>query len=252
MTLLSVPVMSSFKGRIHSTESFGSVDGPGIRFVVFMQGCGLRCAYCHNADTWLLDGGEELTAAEVLKKALRYRSYWKKNGGITVSGGEPLLQIDFVTELFRMAKEAGVNTALDTAGGAFSRSEPFIEKFKALMEVTDLVILDIKHMDGEKHRAFTGRSNENILDMARYLGEIKKPLWIRRVLVPGLTDDKEELAELRKFIDFLGCVERTEVLPYHSMGAYKWERLGLNYALKDTPAPTPKQITEAEQILGIR
>ncbi len=243
--------MSSCKGRIHSTESFGSVDGPGIRFVVFMQGCGLRCAYCHNADTWALGGGTEADAEEVLKKALRYRSYWKKNGGITVSGGEPLLQIDFVTELFRLAKAEGVNTALDTAGGPFNRSQPFFGRFKALMEVTDLVILDIKHTDPEKHKALTGKTNENILDMARCLSDMGKPVWVRRVLVPGLTDDKAELGRLKSFIASLGNVEKTEVLPYHSMGAYKWERLGAEYRLKDVRSPSAEEIKAAEEILGI-
>ena len=213
-------------GRIHSYETFGSVDGPGVRFVVFMQGCRMRCVYCHNPDTWRIHAGEEKSAAEVLRMALRYRPYWGKEGGITVSGGEPLLQIDFMNELFRLAKENGVGTVLDTAGQPFTRENPFFSKLTDLMENTDLVMLDLKHIDPEKHRALTGHSNENILAFARYLNEIGKPMWIRHVLVPGVTDDNENLHGIRAFLDTLSNVKKVEVLPYHTLGIYKWESLG--------------------------
>ena len=195
-------------GKIHSIETFGLVDGPGVRYVLFLQGCNMRCKYCHNPETW--DPAAEkmsLSPQQMFDNAYRYRNYWTKkgqpNGGITVSGGEPLLQIDFVTEFFSIAKAHGVHTTLDSCGSAFSRKEPFFSKFQKLMEVTDLVMLDLKQTDSEKHKELTGRDNANILDMARYLSEIRKPMWIRRVLVPGLTDDPAELQQLKDFIDSL-------------------------------------------------
>ena len=187
-------------GKIHSLESFGSVDGPGVRYVIFMQGCSMRCQFCHNPDTWSMEGGTAYTAQELLAKALRYQRYWKDNGGITVSGGEPLLQMDFLLEFFRLAKEAKVHTVIDTAGNPFTREEPFFGKFKALMEVTDLLLLDIKEISKERHQALTGCANSNILDMARYLSDIGKPVWIRHVLVPERTDFDEDLEELAAFI----------------------------------------------------
>ncbi|MBP8798743.1 MAG: pyruvate formate lyase-activating protein, partial [Lachnospiraceae bacterium] len=208
--------MSEIKGRIHSVESFGSADGPGVRYIVFLKGCNMRCQYCHNPDTWAKDGGELMTPEEVLKKALRYKTYWKEKGGITVSGGEALLQIDFVTELFRLAKEKGVNTCLDTSGNPFSLEEPFKSKFDELMKYTDLFMLDIKHMDDAAHRKLTGQTNQNILEMAAYLSDHGKAMWIRHVLVPGITTEEDELYRLRSFLDTLKTVERVEVLPYHT------------------------------------
>ena len=234
------------KGIIHSTESFGAADGPGLRYVIFVRGCRMRCRYCHNPDTWSAEGGEEYSADEVLKKALRYRNYWKKDGGITVSGGEPLLQIDFLTELFKKAKAEGVNTVIDTAGNPFTREEPFFSKFNELMKYTDLLMLDIKEINPERHKALTGFDNANILDMARYLSEIKKPVWIRHVLVPGHTDFDEDLDALGEFIDSLQNVERVEVLPYHTLGKFKWENLGIKYTLEDVSPPTEERIKNAE------
>ena len=179
--------MESVKGAVHSIETFGSVDGPGIRYVVFLQGCQMRCQFCHNADTWQIREGDT-SAAEVLNKALRYRSYWRGGGGITVSGGEPLLQIDFLIELFELAKKKGVHTAIDTCGQPFTREEPFFSKLQRLMDSTDLVLLDLKHIDSVQHRALTGWGNEQILDFARYLSDIGKPVWIRHVLVPSRND----------------------------------------------------------------
>ena len=159
------------KGIIHSIESFGSVDGPGVRYIVFLQGCRMRCRYCHNPDTWALKdkNSYEETPAETLKKAMRFKAYWKETGGITVSGGEALLQIDYVTELFRLAKEQGVHTTLDTSGNPFTREEPFFSKFNELLKYTDLFLLDIKHIDSVKHKDLTQWDNSNILDMAKYL-----------------------------------------------------------------------------------
>ncbi len=242
--------MSEIKGRIHSVESFGSADGPGVRYIVFLKGCNMRCQYCHNPDTWAKDGGELMTPEEVLKKALRYKTYWKEKGGITVSGGEALLQIDFVTELFRMAKEKGVNTCLDTSGNPFSLEEPFKSKFDELMKYTDLFMLDIKHMDDAAHRKLTGQTNQNILEMATYLSDHGKAMWIRHVLVPGITTEEDELHRLRSFLDTLKTVERVEVLPYHTLGVFKWKELGIPYQLEGVDPPTKEQIDRAKEILG--
>lgn len=242
--------MSEIKGRIHSVESFGSADGPGVRYIVFLKGCNMRCQYCHNPDTWAKDGGELMTPEEVLKKALRYKTYWKEKGGITVSGGEALLQIDFVTELFRLAKEKGVNTCLDTSGNSFSLEEPFKSKFDELMKYTDLFMLDIKHMDDAAHRKLTGQTNQNILEMAAYLSDHGKAMWIRHVLVPGITTEEDELYRLRSFLDTLKTVERVEVLPYHTLGVFKWKELGIPYQLEGVDPPTKEQIDRAKEILG--
>ena len=238
-------------GRIHSHETFGLVDGPGVRYVVFMQGCRMRCQYCHNPDTWKLSGGEEWTAEALFQKCWRYHTYWRNNGGITVSGGEPLLQIDFLIEFFKLAKQKGVNTTLDTAGNPFTLEEPFIGKFEELMQYTDLVMLDLKQTDAAAHKKLTGWDNGNIMEMARWLSDHGKDMWIRRVLVPGVTDGEEELKQLKQFIDSLKTVKRVEILPYHTLGQFKWENLNIPYPLEDVPTPTPEQVAEAEAILGI-
>ena len=235
--------------RIHSVESFGSVDGPGIRFVIFLKGCAMRCQYCHNPDTWDRAGGNLRSVDEVLAQALRYRSYWGEKGGITVSGGEALLQIRSLTELFRKAKALGINTCLDTSAQPFSRETTNISAFEELMNYTDLILLDIKHIDSNAHKQLTGWKNENILDCARYLSDIKKPVWIRHVLVPGINDDDDSLHKLRKFLDSLGNIERVEVLPYHDLGVYKWEQLGLPYTLSEVKPPTEENLLHARKIL---
>ena len=235
--------------RIHSVESFGSVDGPGIRFVIFLKGCAMRCQYCHNPDTWDRAGGNLRSVDEVLAQALRYRSYWGEKGGITVSGGEALLQIRSLTELFRKAKALGINTCLDTSAQPFSRETTNISAFEELMNYTDLILLDIKHIDSNAHKHLTGWKNENILDCARYLSDIKKPVWIRHVLVPGINDDDDSLHKLRKFLDSLGNIERVEVLPYHDLGVYKWEQLGLPYTLSEVKPPTEENLLHARKIL---
>ena len=243
--------MSICKGRISTTESFGSVDGPGIRFIVFVQGCRYRCQYCHNPETWERAGGYEATPEEMFREALRYRPYWKERGGITVSGGEPLLQLEFVTELFRLAKEKGVNTVIDTAGEPFTYDEPFFSAFEELLPLTDLFLLDLKQIDDDVHRALTGTSNESALALARFLSERGKRMWVRHVLVPGWTTGEEDLRRLSEFIAGLKTVDRVEVLPYHAMARHKYEELHLPYRLGDTPAPTAEEIASAEKILRV-
>jgi pyruvate formate lyase activating enzyme len=241
--------LEEVKGLIHSVESFGSVDGPGVRYIVFLQGCHMRCQYCHNPETWSDKGGTWQTPKEVFDKAYRYRNYWKNDGGITVSGGEALLQIDFVTELFKIAKENGVHTTLDTSGNPFTMEEPFISKFNELMKYTDLFMLDIKQINDEKHKKLTGWTNANILELAKYLSDNNKAMWIRHVLVPGVTTDEEDLKALRDFVASLKTVERFEILPYHTLGVFKWEELGEEYKLKDIMPPTKEEIQRAEEIL---
>lgn len=265
-------IMSETIGYIHSTESFGAVDGPGLRFIVFLQGCYMRCKYCHNPETWnIIDSSKKdeeidkqiqdlkargirvecMTPSEVLKKAVRFKTYWKNGGGITVSGGEALLQIDFVTELFTLAKKEGINTALDTSGNPFKKDGEFFEKFKKLCEVTDLFILDLKHIREADHKELTGHSNSNIIEMARFLSENGKEMWIRHVLVPGLTDDESALVELKDFIKSLKTVSKVEILPYHKMGVPEYERLGIDYPIKDAVPPTKEQIEHASKLLEI-
>ena len=224
-------------GKIHSVETFGTVDGPGIRLVVFMQGCPMRCLYCHNPDTWKIGIGKEVTAEEIIAQFEQYREFMK-NGGITVTGGEPLVQIDFITELFRLAKSKNIHTCLDTSGVTFSeQSRP---KFDELMRFTDLVMLDIKHIDSDIHRKITGHGNENILSFARYLAEKNITLWIRHVVVPNLTDKEDDLFRLGEFLSNLPNLKALDVLPYHDMGRVKYEKLGIEYPLADTE-PLPKE-----------
>ncbi len=245
MTDNKVPVL----GNIHSTESFGSVDGPGIRFIIFLKGCHMRCRYCHNPDTWDSANNDLRSADDLLDQAERYRPYWGSTGGITVSGGEALLQTDFLLDLFRKAKARGINTCLDTSAQPFTRKEPFFSKFRELMSLTDLVLLDIKHIDPVEHKALTQWDNTNILDCAHVLSEMGVPVWIRHVLVPGVTDDDDSLRGLRSFIDTLTNVQKVEVLPYHTLGVYKWEQLGLNYTLNGVEPPTAECLANARHIL---
>ena len=236
-------------GRIHSFESFGTVDGPGIRYVVFLQGCPLRCQYCHNPDTWGA-GGKEYEAEEVARQALRYKNYFGQNGGVTVTGGEPLLQIDFIVELFTILKEKGIHTCIDTSGWTYNAdNEESVQKHKALLKVTDLFLLDIKHIDDEACKKLTGQSNENTLAFAKFLSDNGVKTWIRQVLVPNITDNDEDLKKLRAFLDTLTTVEKVEVLPYHTMGLVKYEKLGMEYPLKDVSAPTKEQVLRAKSIL---
>ena len=237
------------QGYIHSLESFGSVDGPGVRYLIFTTGCAMRCQFCHNPDTWNMNSGTLYTADELIDKAWKYRTYWGSKCGITVSGGEPLLQIDFLLELFQKAKERGINTTLDTCWNPFTREEPFFSKFQELMKVTDLVMLDIKHIDDEQHKILTGQTNKNILDMARYLSDTGKPVWIRHVLVPERSDKDEYLHRLHDFIETLDNVEKVEVLPYHTLGVYKWKELGIPYQLEGIDPPSKERVENANRIL---
>jgi len=239
-------------GAIHSIESFGSVDGPGVRYILFLHGCPLRCKYCHNPDTWANSKETmEMTPQEALEKALKYKTYWGNEGGITISGGEPLLQIDFLIELFKLAKKEGVNTCIDTSGANFTREEPFFNKFNELMKYTDLLLLDIKHIDSQKHKELTGKPNDNILDMAKYLSDINKSVWIRHVLVPGISDVDEYLIELDKFISSLNNVKKVEVLPYHTLGTFKLEELNIPYQLEGVNPPSQERVDNANKLLHV-
>lgn len=231
-------------GYIHSIETFGTVDGPGVRFVVFFQGCPMRCQYCHNPDTWDMGDGKEKLVDEILEMFERNRSFYK-TGGITATGGEPMMQLDFLTELFTKAKAMGVHTCLDTSGFSFQENE----RIEKLMEVTDLVMLDIKHIDEEEHIELTGCSNHNILAFARYLDRIKKPVWIRHVVVPGITYQEEALKNFGAFLKTLSNVEKLEVLPYHTLGENKYENMGMEYPLKGVPQLSKEEAMEAERII---
>ena len=235
-------------GYIHSKESFGTVDGPGIRYVLFMQGCPMRCLYCHNPDTWEVNAGTLITTDEILNEYRKNSSFYT-NGGITVTGGEPLLQIDFVTELFQKAKAEGIHTCIDTSGITFNPNKT--EKFDELVKYTDLVMLDIKHIDSEKHNALTGHGNENILAFAKYLEEKNIPLWVRHIIVEGITDYPEDLVKLGEFIGTLGNLKALDVLPYHTMGVGKYEEMGIPYPLKDLKAlPLSEAVKAKEYILS--
>lgn len=234
-------------GYIHSTESFAAADGPGIRYTVFLQGCRMRCGFCHNPDTWSQNRGQNLTAREVISRAVRYRDFWGEKGGITVSGGEPMLQAEFVTELFREAHAQNIHTVLDTSAQPFDKND---KKYTELLNLCDLVLLDIKHIDSQKHKQLTGFDNGNILECAAYLASENIPAWIRHVVIPGYETEKE-LAMLGKFIKSLPNVRKIELLPYHTLGISKWEKLGIDYPLKSYPSATEKDIKHAEKIMLI-
>lgn len=233
-------------GYIHSTESFGTVDGPGIRYVVFFQGCPLRCLYCHNPDTWEFSGGRKVTAEELMEEYDSYREFLK-SGGITATGGEPMAQPEFLTELFSLAKSKGVHTCLDTSGIVFNPESH--EKVDKIIDHTDLVMLDIKHIDDEEHKKLTGRSNKNILAFAEYLRDRNIPLWVRHVVVPGITDDKNELLGLGKFLAGLTNLKALDVLPYHDMGKVKYQNLGIDYPLKDVEPLSKEKAIEARDVI---
>lgn len=235
--------MSLIKGRIHSIETFGTVDGPGIRFIVFLQGCPLRCRYCHNRDTWDVSGGKEISAEEIIENALKYRTYFDASGGgITISGGEPTLQLEFAEEIFRLAKQNNLHTCLDTSG--FQN----ITKLEKLLSLTDLVLLDIKHMNAEKSTWLTGYSSQNAMKIAEYLSEKKISMWLRHVLVPTITDDEENLIQMANFVKRLNFVQRFEFLPYHTMGVHKWQELGKEYTLDNIRAANDEDVERAKKI----
>lgn len=236
-------------GFIHSIESFGSVDGPGVRYIIFLSGCPMRCLFCHNPDTWQKEKGEKRDAASLIEESLSCRSYWGSKGGITVSGGEPLVQIDFLIELFTIAKEKNINTCIDTSGILFTRNGEWFDKFQKLCSLTDTFLMDIKHIDPEKHKSLTGLPIDSVVDMFRYLDEQKKDVWIRHVLVPGWSDNDEYLTKTRDFIRTLSNIKRVEILPYHTLGIAKYKSLGIPYPLEGVDSPTAERIQNAKKIL---
>ena len=240
---------SEMMGRIHSVESFGTVDGPGIRYVVFMQGCPMRCLYCHNPDTWDISGGKEISSDELLYDFEKNRSFYQK-GGITVTGGEPLLQVDFLIELFKKAKGKEIHTCIDTSGITYNKDNPeYIKKLDELMEFTDLVMLDIKQINPNKHKSLTGMDNKAILDFSKYLEKKNIPLWVRCVIVKGITDDAKDLSELGKFIGSLKNLKALDVLPYHTMGVQKYKELGIDYPLDGIEASSQLDAKKAKEII---
>ena len=235
-----------YYAKVHSIESFGTVDGPGIRFVLFLQGCHIQCKYCHNRDTWDMNGGEYKSLDDIFEKIMKYKNYIFPNGGVTVTGGEPLLQVKFLIELFEKLKKENIHTCVDTSGMV-----SLTDNIKKLLSLTDLVLLDIKHIDSEKCKDLVGFNNEKELAFAKYLSDNNIPMWIRQVLVPGYTDDEQDLLKLKDFISSLNTVDKVEILPYHDMGRYKWEKLGLKYELDGVRIANDNDVKRAKKILGI-
>jgi pyruvate formate lyase activating enzyme len=239
--------MVEIKCNLHSIETLGTVDGPGIRFVLFLQGCPLKCKYCHNRDTWEINAGQTIELNEIVKKVIRSKPFMdSSNGGITVSGGEPLIQAKFVTELFKELHKLGIHTCIDTAG-----SLPITPEIEELLQNTDLVLLDIKHINNEKCIKLTGMPNTKTLNFAKYLNEKNIPMWIRQVIVPTITDDEEDLKELKKFISSLNNVQKIELLPYHDLGKNKWIEMGIKYPLEKIRTANSKDIENAKKILDL-
>ena len=236
-----------YYAKVHSIESFGAVDGPGIRFVLFLQGCNLECKYCHNRDTWDINSGKYESLDDIFNKIIRYKNYICPNGGVTVTGGEPLLQVKFLIELFKKLKEEDIHTCIDTSGMV-----AITDDIKELLKYTDLVLLDIKHIDDKKCKELVGRSNKLELEFAKYLSDNNIKMWIRQVIVPGFTDDKEDLLKLKSFINSLQTVEKIELLPYHNIGEFKWKKLGLDYPLEGIRQANDEDIKRAKEILGIK
>ena len=235
-----------YYAKVHSIESFGTVDGPGIRFVLFLQGCHLQCKYCHNRDTWNMNGGKYKSLDDIFEKIMKYKNYIYPNGGVTVTGGEPLLQVKFLIELFEKLKKENIHTCIDTSGMV-----ALTDDIKKLLSLTDLVLLDIKHIDSEKFKNLVGFNNEKELAFARYLSDNNIHMWIRQVLVPGYTDDEQDLLKLKDFISSLNTVDKVEILPYHDMGRYKWEKLGLKYELAGVRVANDDDVKRAKNLLGI-
>jgi pyruvate formate lyase activating enzyme len=233
------------KGRIHSVETFGTVDGPGVRYIVFLQGCALRCKYCHNPDSWQLSCGQDADSEKIVQDMLTYRSFIR-SGGITISGGEPLLQPEFTLDIIKRARYFGLHTALDSAG-----SVP-LEHSKKVLDEVDMVLLDIKSIDDRVCWSLTGRSNMETLGTLDYLEEIGKRVWLRHVLVPGWTLDRAQLERLADYLSGYGCVELVELLPFHKMGEFKWKEMGLQYSLLGTPEPSDEEIGMAKEVMESR
>lgn len=230
-------------GKIHSIETMGALDGPGLRFIVFLQGCPLRCVYCHNPDTWNCSLGSEMDSDEIVKKAKRFAPYFKNKGGVTLSGGDPLMQSEFCTEIFKKLKENKIHTALDTSGCIFN------DNVKKLLDYTDLVILDIKHTDPLKFKEITGYEIDNTLALLKYANEKNTPLWIRQVIVPGINDTKDDIEQLVNMIKPFQTIEKVELLPYHTMGVKKWNELGIEYKLENTLEPTQEKMDYLKEVI---
>lgn len=233
-------------GNVHSIETFGAFDGPGLRYVLFLQGCPLKCKFCHNRDTWGTGTNKLMSVEEVLNDYDRYKAFYQ-NGGLTVSGGEATLQLEFLTELFKRAKQKGIHTCLDSSGATFSEAR--LKEFNKLLDYTDIVLLDIKHIDNEKHKWLTGAVNTNILKFAELLNQRQIPTTIRHILLPNINSQDEYVYKLRQYLDTLTNLVSIEVLPYHTKGITKWEQMGLTYELKDTPEPTEELVKHVEEIL---
>ncbi len=233
-------------GKIHSIESFGTVDGPGIRFVVFLQGCPLRCQYCHNPDTWQMEGGASYSPEELIWQFYKNKAFYSR-GGITVTGGEPLLQINFLIEFFKLAKQQGIHTCIDTSGITYREGD---KKLDELMKYTDLLMLDLKHIDREAHKTLTGVYNDNILEFAHYLDRNNIPVWIRHVVIPGITYKRDALLNLGRFIGTLSNVKAIDILPYHTLGVAKYEELGIEYPLKGIEAMTEENAAKAKKVIA--
>ncbi len=238
-------------GYYQSIESFALVDGPGVRSVLFLQGCPFRCLFCHNPDTWPFLKTNPVTPEEAFKKMSRFKPYWKDHGGITVSGGEPLSQIDFLLEFAKLCRQNGVSLAIDTAGGPFNRNPEWLKKFDELLTYCDLFLLDMKVIDPEVHKKLVGADNKNVFDLFSYLSEKSFPIWIRRVLVPGWNDQPEILKKEGEFFASLNNIKRIEVLPYHTLGTFKYEKLGIPYPLKGVNPPSKEAVEQAKVLLKV-
>ena len=235
-----------YYAKVHSIESFGAVDGPGIRFVLFLQGCNLECKYCHNRDTWDINSGKYESLDDIFNKIIRYKNYICPNGGVTVTGGEPLLQVKFLIELFKKLKEENIHTCIDTSGMV-----AITDDIKELLKYTDLVLLDIKHIDDKKCKELVGRSNKLELEFAKYLSDNNIKIWIRQVLIPGYTDDEKDLLKLKEFLGTLKTLEKVQILKYHNLGKHKWEKMGLKYELEGVREATIEDEERAKKILEI-
>lgn len=248
--------MTDYKAIVNKIETFGLVDGPGVRVVVFLQGCNMRCKYCHNPETWTISSpdAKEWSAKDLVNFTYRYHNYWGKdmsNGGVTFSGGEPLLQIDFLLEFARLAKQKNISIAIDTCGQPFRDDIEYLKKFDELASLCDVFLVDIKCMDEELHKTLTGHSNKNILAMIKHLSELKKDMWIRHVLVPNLTDSEADLTAMHDFVKSLNCVKKVEILPYHDFATFKYKSLGIRYPLEGYRTPTKDEVKRAEDILEV-
>ncbi len=239
-------------GYYQSLESFALVDGPGVRSVLFLAGCPYRCLFCHNPDSWEFSKKNPITPEEAYKKLIRFKPYWKDNGGVTISGGEPLAQLDFITELATLFHKDGISVAIDTSGATFSNSEAYLAKLDKLLSVTDLFLLDIKCIDPVLHKKITGKDNSNVLELFSYLDKKNYPIWVRHVLVPTLSDDDKLLKETGEFLKQFNNIRRVEVLPYHTLGIYKYDLLKIPYPLKGVNAPSKERIENAENLLHIK